>query len=57
MEAAKSGVKALPLWHSRSSSTKPAASVMKERLKSWLESDSGRAWQTLRNQRIAESVA
>ncbi len=57
-EATRSGVKALPLWHSRSrsSSSKPADSVMKERLKSWLDSDSGRDWQAIRNARMAEAA-
>ena len=57
-EATRSGVAALPLWHERgsSSSSKPADSVMKERLKSWLDSDSGRAWQMARDKRVAEST-
>ena len=56
-EATRSGVKALPLWDSRTSSSKPGGSVMKEHLKSWLDSDSGRAWQAIRNERVAESAA
>ena len=58
-EATRSGVTALPLWHTRSTSnpSKPADSVMKERLKGWLDSDSGLAWQAIRKARLAEAAA